>query len=580
MAVAMAVLSVSPSVLAQSLYMSPLRLDLSGQSIISFDTSRSFRGKGVGQRSQIQRHAFNLSGSSDGFIWKPWFSSLSLQFHSSFNYLSSDRRSSEEGGLHAQSDSWDVSNQLGAHLRLLPGSRMPFELSLGASQQVSDLGADTWRYNIKVKQQYSPLSRRSLRFDSSYGVAVDDSWTQQDFTFTVNDRFGLHALDGSFEWQDSQDTQVSGKDRSYSLEGNHSYDLAASDLSVTNFVSRIDSDTSAGSGVVVNQFYNTIRWLPAAYLKQLDYQGTSRVLNSELSSGVENSTFYQLVHTSTLRYRITPELQLSGGAGLFYADADGGAFSSDENVGFSYTPLEESRGLWLRRWSADGTVSLSQAESVNSESISGAVSQRFIREFERDGAGGARLDLSQGVSSNIYRDGFDPIYNLSHGASFYRNSFDDDFDSSWQFNASDSREINGSGAEVQLLSARYLHNSFAWGGGSLRADIDSEVFRRVDSDQTKTLGVSTETVIRYQKNAAFRVPRLTYSMEGRLEVLKNIKAAEGDSLNALLTWRFDNVLRWSWGLLSLSGALELSGTDEIADGLLRFEIRRQWRPFN
>ncbi|MEH6824155.1 MAG: hypothetical protein V7629_09635 [Motiliproteus sp.] len=530
-------------------------------------------GGSSSRRGMQQRHDFNLSGLSRGYLWRPWFSQLSLQYDGSYSYLQSNLSSAD---ARSSSDNWNLSNRFGARLSLLPDTRMPFELSMNASQRVSDRGADSWTYGFTIRQQFSPLRRRSLQLVGRYSLGLDQDVTRQDFSFSARDRIGLHDLDADFDWSVNRDEgPLAGQDSSYSLQGSHSVALADRGVSITNFVSRIDSQASGSSGLEVNQFYNTVRWLPPVYLGRLDYRGTSRVVVSEFGSAQSNS---QLVHSSALGYRVTPDL--SATANLGFSVLDGGYVVSNESVGLSYSPPQQEWGAWRHGWGGSGSIGFSQSDQGNTKNASVSLNQRLSREIEQPGAATARLDLNQGGGSSWFAGDSGPVYSLSHGVSFSRSNSGDESDSNWQLSASDSRQLDTDNTDNQLLRGSYSYSRFDIDGGVLETEWDAELFRAVDVEQAESIGVSAAALVRYRESSFFAISRLNYHSEARLDWLDNIKAAEGDAQESVLTWTLSSELRWSWGLLSLSGILDFSGTREVADAGLRIEARRLWRPLN
>ncbi len=576
-----AVLLVTSQAAAQQFFMTPLRLSTGGQSSVTFEKAAALKGVGTQRQSLTQRHNMNLRGVSQGFIGKPWLSSLSVRFDSRFDYRVQDRRSSRGSGptTRQQQDTWFLNNSFNTRLTLLPGSRLPFDLGLSVGQSVAKQGDESRRYDLSLGQSFSPLSRRSLSVGGRYEWGRTEqvvTTTRQKFSLRANDVVGLNELSSRFEWLDQQ--QEEDGSGSYSLQGRHVYRASESAFSMTNFVSRIDSQTSEDTQAVINQFSNTMRWSPGLYLGRLDYGGSSRLVSSESRAGGQASEALQLVHDSRVTYRVTPTLTLDGGAAVTYADANKGALTTSEDASLSYSPLQRPWGLWMRQWNASAATAFSQAASQSRERLSASASQRIRRDLDRGGSQRVQLSLSQSVSSQLYNERFEPSYNVAHSVNYYRSSSAGASNSSWQLSFNDSREVDGSRAESQLLSSDYSHSFLLSGGGSLGSDADVELSRALDAEQSESIGVSSNIHVTYKERAVLGIPRLSYSTQGRLDLSKNLKAALGEAEGSRLSWQFTNQLSWRWGLLSLSGSLNFSGTREAADSTLRFEIRRQWQP--
>ncbi|MEH6472260.1 MAG: hypothetical protein V7752_13515 [Halopseudomonas sp.] len=560
--------------------MTPWRFGLDGQTVITWDRAQQISG-GERESTQLQsRHTFNFLGDTRGFVWKPWFSRLNFGVHSTFDYITLDRKGSDG---QFESTSWFNSTGANVGVTLLPGSRLQFDFSFSVDQYLNSDDGDAGRdYRFRLNQIYSPLERRSLKLSAHYELDLrraDQSTDDQWFEFRVDDVVGAHELGGMYEWRNFDSDQSSSS--SHALTGKHDYRIAAYSLSTNNFASYILSDAGESSAEVL-QLTNTTRWYPRRYAGRLDYSGTTRVVNtSSESSGGGSSEFNQLGHDSRLNYDITNELRSFGAVGLTVSEAGSESSTSTfETLGVDYSSPVAPFYSWDYRLDAETSVQASQSEDRQTQQWGASGAHDVRKAFEYSEYERASLKFAQSLSADIYRQSFDPQYQISHSAEYYRTlSFEEAF-SSVQVTVADFRQIDGSDAENQLVRMELEHSRGLDNGASLTSDVGVQVFRDLDDLKQESIGSVVDGEVRYLLRPIFGVPRLGYESLIRADITKTFKEREGESRQVRYAWLASNELRWNWGLLSLSGLLEFVGDRNAINSRLRFEIRRRWRPLN
>ena len=447
---------------------------------------------------------------SRGFIWKPWFSRLELQLRSTFDYSTT-----QIGGTQGSATSERWTNVSGGTLglALFPNSRIPFNLNFSVDQQInSEVGLDSRAYRLRLRQRYSPLHRRSLKLAGRYERDVRDGGTRSDnqlFEFTVDDVLDLHVLMGEYQWR--KNATNDSERISHSVLGRHNYSMPTFGFSTSNFASYIlTEEERTESRAEVAQLVNNSRWIPRLYRGKLDYSSVTRGSVSESGAGLADVQSLAFSHGSRLKYKFTNELQAFGGFNYSARDVGNGWLSTtSEQLGVDYISRYSPWREWQHRWSANTLFSALQSVDRNTESWTAGADHRLRKDISVSAIRRARIEFSQGVDADLYRDDFNQRYGLSHSADYFWSESLDEVFSSVQLTFSDGRELSGSAAEQQLLTARVDHDRILDNGASLKTDIKSQLFRRKDTSREVGVGYSLNGNSRYALRAVFRIPRLS-----------------------------------------------------------------------
>lgn len=557
------------------LYLSPVVVNLSGQTVITQQSQKNLVGEGGASQFLGTNHKFNLSGVTSGFIGRRWLSSLRLGFGSNFDYLTT-KNSSSKGGA-SSSSRWLLNNNVYASVTIFPRSRLPFNFSLNLRQQIAkERGVVQNSFNYRLSQEYSPLSRRSLKLVAMLSgtvVDADSSSSEQAFVFDISDRFLDHDLSAEVEWKSFDNDNLT--QTSTSLIGKH--DWQSQSVRVSDFFNFITTADSSDRQVEVVQFSNNTRWVPLLYQNRLDFTAVSRVFFSEFSTSGVSANTEHYAHNSRLNLRPNDNVRLSGGFGLSW-DGIASVFTN-ESLAAGYSSDRITLYGWEYDWSADSNLSMAQIGSENSESVGVGVAHGVKKYTSGDGMADGTITLDQSLSGDLHKSTGEEDFTLQNSVNYYQSGHDEDSGSlGFQISFSDARRLSAA-VESQFLSVRVDHSVETRQGGRLVSDVSFELSRSDDeSSGGEEVGYFVEGRVRYIRDSVFGVPRLSYLAKAEADVDGLIVARDEESKSVVFSWLISNELRWSWGLLSLAALSEVTGARDVADALVRFELRRQWRP--
>jgi len=539
------------------------------------------------------------------YIWQPWFAQVDGGFGLRFSDSQGDNR-----------DSSSVLGGADGRLRLFPASRFPFEAFFDYRNNVVDDNFFDSNYEVMrygLRQTYTPQGgglNLGLRYEHSDRRSDQsrnrDQEENNDFLELIASRdFG----DLSTRWvnryeQNKRDNPEEEESRLFSMF-RHQYPVASTASLSGQIIYRDDLDFNGNERTKQRwEFNEYLFWRPetdnplllTAAVRYLD-----TTISRNLPSDDSDSNSRNLNANLGVSYQFNPYWQLSANAASTLTEDTDGEQTTEtaESLRLNYDPaaiqLGESEYRWFTTLGVTAEQNSDPAEESNLITTELGLGHSLSRSFQFQSGSSLQLRLSQ--SGNIGQDSADGrFYWLDHSASLNWGYNSGTANTRLSLIASDTRNyeegINNQdeqNSELQLLDLQFSRNQSLGRYSSWSGNISLQLRREVNHEQRNPpelaperededyLSPTARIELNYQNQRLFKIPQLSFKSTLRLysdsylpllDDTDNIDDQEGQ------VW--DNKLQYRIGRLDLLLLGRLSRINEELDGLVFFELRRNF----
>lgn len=553
------------------------------------------------KESQLFKNSLGVEADTlnRGYLWKPWFSSWNF-----------DGKFKLEETINAFQESNSTTELFGSgssELSIFPSSRFPFRARISHLDSRTESAVDDkiQQSLFGVYQTYQPVSKNALYQASveRHLSRIDGSGetTYDNVKLLANHTAGYNSFENNINWidQENQNQEALGGDsfEQFQYFGKHTW-RPEEKLNTDSFVSFVDDENSYSETIYKTkqwQATGTVNWAPNSQ-KPIRVVGSSRVRGESREvdsvSTTDNSTeFEEMFNRAAIYYDYTDNLRLNSEVTYKIDHSEVATHSSDQRVGYDYTPDRISFGVFDYEWynsvlTSNRYVKTEGIDSEDSQLANVVISHSLMKDFLNRSDAPLISNFTQSANYNGTTESNDQsVMTLNHRFSLSRTQFEGGIYNYYQFSFDDVRDFGSKGLNengLQIINLQLTHNEKIDRATGWNSDLSAQIIRNDDEERDRIQWFANGNVS-YTNNRFLDVNRLNFRNQLLIshqdflkDEVKNPDLVTGDT-GAKTETSVESRLDYSIGMLRLESLLRISrNTNGNYDSFIRFHLERRF----